>query len=65
MKEWSQNELESIFVRSDLYESQRRDMEKDIEKLQDSMEWFQRLIISQGVILIVAIILFVVERVSQ
>jgi hypothetical protein len=62
--DWTQKELEVLFVRKDLDATRRSDFERRISKLEATMEWGQRLIIGQGLVLIVALVLFVIERVS-
>lgn len=61
---WTQRELEELFVRRDTQTLVDRGFDDRIDKLENIMEWFQRLVIGQGVVLIVAIIIFVVERVT-
>lgn len=62
MTQWTQKELEDLFIRKDLYHTNQEDIERRLLKIEGLLDWFQKLIISQGVILIIAMILFVVER---
>lgn len=62
---WSQRELEDIFVRKDNDKITNDDFERRLTKIEGTLEWFQRLIIAQGVVLFVALIMFIVERVGS
>lgn len=61
---WTQRELEELFVRKDTQKLVDQGFDDRIDKLESIMEWFQRLVIGQGVVLVIAIIIFVIERVS-
>ena len=62
MTEWSQKQLEDIFVRGDVYEVQRAEFEKDLKELNATLTWATRLVITQAVVFVAALLVFVVER---
>ncbi len=64
MKEWSQKQLEDIFVRGDVYEVQRAEFEKDLRELNATLTWATRLVITQAVVFVAALLVFVVERLA-
>ncbi len=65
MKEWSQKQLEDIFVRGDVYEVQRAEFEKDLKELNATLTWATRLVITQAVVFVAALLVFVVERIAS
>ena len=65
MKEWSQKQLEDIFVRGDVYEVQRAEFEKDLKELNATLTWATRLVITQAVVFVAALLVFVVERLAS
>ncbi|KKM73282.1 hypothetical protein LCGC14_1412010 [marine sediment metagenome] len=62
MKEWSQKQLEDIFVRGDVYEVQRAEFEKDLKELNATLTWATRLVITQAVVFVAALLVFAIER---
>lgn len=62
--DWSQKDLEDIFVRGDVYKRDHDELERDIRKLEKTMEWWGRLMISQALLLLVGLGLFILERVG-
>ncbi len=65
MIEWSQKQLEDIFVRGDVYEVQRAEFEKDLKELNATLTWATRLVITQAVVFVAAILIFFVERLAS
>ena len=62
MTEWSQKQLEDIFVRGDVYEVQRAEFEKDLKELNATLTWATRLVITQAVVFVAALLVFAIER---
>ncbi len=62
MNEWTQKELEDIFVRGDVYEVQRSEFEKDLRELKSTLTWATRLVIAQAIVFVMAIMVMFVER---
>ncbi len=64
MNEWTQKDLEAIFVRGDVYEVQRAEFEKDLRELNATLTWATRLVITQAVVFVVAILIYGAERLA-
>lgn len=62
MADWTQKELEDLFIRKNVYERDHEELERDIRKLEKTMEWWGRLMVTQAVLLVGGLILFIVER---
>ncbi len=64
MIEWTQKALEAIFVRNDVYEVQRSEFEKDLQRLEATLTWATRLVITQAVVFVATLAVVVVERLA-
>lgn len=52
----------SDYVRKDVYDGDVRGIREDVAEIKDSQKWMQRLLVGNFVTLVVALILFLLER---